>query len=321
MDDLAGQEHGLIRKPRPSLIRVVDGAVHAVAEPELARQVHFEPSGLKAIARLFDRPDQRAVVVVGQLARDGGLEVEALSEYQRRHQKVEPCPLRSAARRGDVAHVRRKFVKRTQFGHRGAGPQQRQVDVLEVGRIGRRLANRARGRHRPRAASAAPTTRPDRASAGCGTRRRRPWRPAARPQPRAPAARAARHCQGPGRGARDPAPSRRAAAGCRAAAPPTTFRQTPRRPARRPHDASPRVRASSPTGDAHTIGTSPGARPASDRRTDRGSAPEAARRRDASQRRSRQAPSAARNLCTARNRCTRTVDSRIPVIMLTSRGE
>ena len=39
VDDLAGQEDGAIGKARPRLVGVVDGAIDAVAEAELAREV------------------------------------------------------------------------------------------------------------------------------------------------------------------------------------------------------------------------------------------------------------------------------------------
>ena len=47
VDDFAGQEHRAIRKPLARLIRVVDRAVDAVAEAELAREVHRQPTGAK----------------------------------------------------------------------------------------------------------------------------------------------------------------------------------------------------------------------------------------------------------------------------------
>ena len=40
VDDFAGQEHRAIGKARPRLVRVVHRAIDAVAEPELAREVH-----------------------------------------------------------------------------------------------------------------------------------------------------------------------------------------------------------------------------------------------------------------------------------------
>ena len=47
VNDLAGQEDAPVREPMPCLIRVVDGAVDAVAEAELARQTHGQTTGLR----------------------------------------------------------------------------------------------------------------------------------------------------------------------------------------------------------------------------------------------------------------------------------
>ena len=68
------------------LVRVVDGAVDAVAESEFAREVHRQPS--RAIGEVvgLDLLDDRAVIVVGEHAGDGMLQVEALAEDQRRHE-------------------------------------------------------------------------------------------------------------------------------------------------------------------------------------------------------------------------------------------
>src|SRR5206468_5800418 len=51
VDDLAGQQHAPIRKPLARLIGVVDRAIDAVTEAELARKVQREPSG--SIRELF----------------------------------------------------------------------------------------------------------------------------------------------------------------------------------------------------------------------------------------------------------------------------
>ena len=45
VDDLAGQEDRPIGKPLARLVGVVDGAIDAVAEPELAREVDGEAAG------------------------------------------------------------------------------------------------------------------------------------------------------------------------------------------------------------------------------------------------------------------------------------
>ena len=44
VDDLAGEEDLPVGELEPRLVGVVDGAVDAVAEPELAGQVHGEPA-------------------------------------------------------------------------------------------------------------------------------------------------------------------------------------------------------------------------------------------------------------------------------------
>ena len=44
VDDFAGQEHLPVGKPLARLIGVVDGAIDAVAEAELAREVHGQPA-------------------------------------------------------------------------------------------------------------------------------------------------------------------------------------------------------------------------------------------------------------------------------------
>jgi hypothetical protein len=44
VDDLAGQKDVAAGEPAPGLICVVDGPIDAVAEPELAREPHAQPS-------------------------------------------------------------------------------------------------------------------------------------------------------------------------------------------------------------------------------------------------------------------------------------
>ena len=87
VDDLAGEEDPPVGELEPRLVGVVDGAIDAVAEPELAGQVHGEPARRVAVVVGLDRGDQRAVVVLGQLAGDLALEVEALLEDERRHER------------------------------------------------------------------------------------------------------------------------------------------------------------------------------------------------------------------------------------------
>jgi hypothetical protein len=80
VDDFAGQEHLTVRKLSARLIRVVDGAVDAVAETKLASQVYEEPSRGVAIVRLLDGCDEPAAVAAGEDASDLVLEVEAFLE-------------------------------------------------------------------------------------------------------------------------------------------------------------------------------------------------------------------------------------------------
>src|SRR5581483_2758133 len=72
------------RKALERLIGVVDGAVHAVAEAELASQMYRESAGSVDESRRFDLFDQLAVIALAQLGRHRLLQVEALSEDERR---------------------------------------------------------------------------------------------------------------------------------------------------------------------------------------------------------------------------------------------
>ena len=83
VDDLAGQEDVAPGEPPARLVGVVDGAVDAVAEAELAREVDGQAAGFELIVVGADVVDDRAVVGGGQLAGDGLLHVEALAEDQR----------------------------------------------------------------------------------------------------------------------------------------------------------------------------------------------------------------------------------------------
>jgi hypothetical protein len=100
VDDLAGQVDRPIGKARPRLVGVVHGAIDAVAEPELLREVQLEAAGPVLIPIRLDRGDQAAVVVLGQLAGDGLLEVEALPEDQWWHGPsiIQAAPARPEAR-------------------------------------------------------------------------------------------------------------------------------------------------------------------------------------------------------------------------------
>ena len=83
VNDLAGEVHRSIGKPPARLIRVVHGAVHAVAEAELAREVDGEPAGPVREVVGLDALDDLAVIVLGQHAGDGTLQVEPFPENER----------------------------------------------------------------------------------------------------------------------------------------------------------------------------------------------------------------------------------------------
>ncbi len=83
VDDLAGQEDAAIGKALARLIRVVDRAVHAVTESELAREMNGEPPLAKLKVFRFDLLDEIAVVVLIQLGRDHVFQVEALAKHER----------------------------------------------------------------------------------------------------------------------------------------------------------------------------------------------------------------------------------------------
>ena len=73
VNDFAGQIDGPIGKAPARLIGVVDGAVDAVAEAELAREVDGEAPGAVGEVVGLDPLDDLAVIVLGQHAGDGML--------------------------------------------------------------------------------------------------------------------------------------------------------------------------------------------------------------------------------------------------------
>ena len=99
MDDFAGQEHTAIGKPLSRLIGVVDRAIDAVTEAELAREVDREAAGsvLKVVG--LNLLNEVAVVVLIQLGRDRRLQIEAFPEHEGRGHW-------SAARRLRIIHER-----------------------------------------------------------------------------------------------------------------------------------------------------------------------------------------------------------------------
>jgi hypothetical protein len=82
VDDFAREKHGALRESLSRLVRVVDGAIDSIAEAELPREMHGQPP--RAVDELlgFDSLDDRAVVILGQHASDGILQVETFSEDQ-----------------------------------------------------------------------------------------------------------------------------------------------------------------------------------------------------------------------------------------------
>src|SRR5262249_23938734 len=81
----ARQEDGAIGKALARLVGIVHRAIDAVAEPELARKMDRETSRAIGEVLRLDLLDDVAVVVVGQHAGDGVLQVEALAEDERWH--------------------------------------------------------------------------------------------------------------------------------------------------------------------------------------------------------------------------------------------
>ncbi len=105
VDDLAGQKHTLVRKTLARLVGVVDGAIDAVAEAELAREMDGQPSGaIREIVGL-DVIDDRAVIVLGEHAGDGMLQIEAFTEDERRQLPLRAC----------LAHMGRELVEGQQL--------------------------------------------------------------------------------------------------------------------------------------------------------------------------------------------------------------
>ena len=85
VNDLAGQEDAPVREPMPCLIGVVDRAVDAVAEAELARQTDRQTTGLRGVPRLPHRVDQAAVVVARNGAGNVLLQIQPLAIDGSRH--------------------------------------------------------------------------------------------------------------------------------------------------------------------------------------------------------------------------------------------
>ncbi len=74
-----------IREAPPRLVRVVNRAIDAVAEAELAREVDGQPAGPVGEVVGLDAIDEVAVIAVGQHAGDGMLQIEAFPEDDAGH--------------------------------------------------------------------------------------------------------------------------------------------------------------------------------------------------------------------------------------------
>src|SRR5690606_11371737 len=85
VDDLAGQVDALALEPFARLVGIVHGAIDAVAEAELPREVDGHPPGLVAVVVGPHLVHERAVIVASELVLDGVLEVEPLAEAQWLH--------------------------------------------------------------------------------------------------------------------------------------------------------------------------------------------------------------------------------------------
>ncbi len=97
VNNLVGEIHALVRKPLAGLVRVVDGAVDAVAEPEFPGEVDCQSAALSGEITRPHLVDDAAVVRRGELCLDGPFQVETLAEDEGGH-----CPLsyRSTLQRG-----------------------------------------------------------------------------------------------------------------------------------------------------------------------------------------------------------------------------
>jgi len=80
VDDLTDQEEPPIRKLGSGLVRVLDRAIHSVAEAKLPRQPEGQSTCLEAVLVGPHRLDHRTVVIGVQPARDLVLEAKALPE-------------------------------------------------------------------------------------------------------------------------------------------------------------------------------------------------------------------------------------------------
>jgi hypothetical protein len=79
VDDLADEEQASVRELAASLVRVLDGALDAVAEAELAREAHGDVSDRKCVCPLAEEGDELTFVVRGEVVCHLGAESEAFA--------------------------------------------------------------------------------------------------------------------------------------------------------------------------------------------------------------------------------------------------
>jgi hypothetical protein len=80
VDDLTREKYSSVRKPLPSLIGVVDGAVHAIAKPEFLGEVDHQSIPCPPKSGRLDLIDELAVVVLGERSGHDVLEVQTFAE-------------------------------------------------------------------------------------------------------------------------------------------------------------------------------------------------------------------------------------------------
>src|SRR5688500_9588643 len=110
MDDLADQQDAPVRELPARLVRIVDRALHPVAEAELVRQAHGEAGGRECMVPGAQELDQLPAVVRRQDALDLGLEAESLADVgilgggHPRNLMWRPPPGAAARARGGALH-------------------------------------------------------------------------------------------------------------------------------------------------------------------------------------------------------------------------
>jgi hypothetical protein len=88
VDDLAGEEDAPVGELLPRLVGVLDRALDAVAEAELAGQLQGHGAGPRPVPELPQAVHHRAVVVLREDGPDGRLESEPLLEVRLAHTSV-----------------------------------------------------------------------------------------------------------------------------------------------------------------------------------------------------------------------------------------